>query len=142
MSTKKILLVEDNVDDERITLRALRRINVTNEVVVACDGAKAFSILERDIDTTPNLVILDLHLQDISGFDILNWIRAHNVYAHVPVVVFSSSQSLEERKRCYELGANSYVRKPDDHHAFEDAVLQMSMYWLLLNEAHAQPIPA
>lgn len=142
MSGKTILLVEDNPDDEALTLRALRRANVANEVIVARDGAEA---LERLFGTgapgadagrlLPQVVLLDLKLPKVDGLEVLRRIRADARTRLLPVVILTSSNEERDRVRGYALGANSYVRKPVDFVQFADAVRQLGLYWLVLNQA-------
>ena len=141
MSTNSILLVEDNPDDEALTLRAFRKNNVTNEVVVARDGAEALDYLfgtgtyaNRDVTVLPQVVILDLKLPKIDGLEVLRRLRAAPQTKLLPVVILTSSNEERDRLQGYGLGANSYVRKPVDFAEFVDAVRQLGLYWLLLNE--------
>ena len=137
---KLILLIEDNVDDERLTLRALRRNNIMNEVVVACDGQEAIDYLfasgkyeGRDTSDHPAVVVLDLHLPRMSGLEVLRRIRASEETKRIPIVVLTSSEDETEIENCYASGANSYIRKPTDPGEYSEMVLQLAMYWLLLN---------
>jgi CheY-like chemotaxis protein len=141
MATNSILLVEDNPDDEALTLRAFRKNNVTNEVVVARDGAEALDYLfgtgtyaNRDVTLLPQIVILDLKLPKIDGLEVLRRIRAAPQTKLLPVVILTSSNEERDLLEGYGLGANSYVRKPVDFAEFVDAVRQLGLYWLLLNE--------
>lgn len=141
MATNSILLVEDNPDDEALTLRAFRKNNVTNEVVVARDGAEALDYLfgtgsyaDRDVTVLPQVVILDLKLPKIDGLEVLRRLRAAPQTKLLPVVILTSSNEERDRLQGYGLGANSYVRKPVDFAEFVDAVRQLGLYWLLLNE--------
>jgi two-component system response regulator len=138
---RTILLVEDNPDDEELTLRALTRNNIGNQVVVLRDGQEAVDWLEgtgphanRDVRDVPALVLLDLKLPKIDGLEVLRRLRANPPTALVPVVILTSSKEDVDRARGYEGGANSYVQKPVDFTAFVDAVRQLGMYWLVLNE--------
>lgn len=144
---KLILLIEDDVDDERLTLRALRRNNIMNEVVVACDGQEAIDYLfgggayaGRDTTTQPAVIVLDLHLPRISGLEVLKRIRAAEETRRIPVVVLTSSEDEAQIEACYESGANSYIRKPTDPSEYSDMVLQVAMYWLLLNRTAAEKL--
>ncbi len=137
---KVILLIEDNVDDEHMTLRALRRNNVMNEVVVAVDGTQALDFLYatgsyegRDSGQPPSLIILDLKLPGISGLDVLRKIRATESTRFVPVAVLTSSSESEKIGESYQCGANTFVVKPTDPQEYADVILQVVMYWLLLN---------
>lgn len=141
MASYPILLVEDDPDDEALTLRAFRKNNVTNEVVVARDGAEALDYLfgtgayaNRDVSLLPQVVILDLKLPKIDGFEVLRRIRAAAQTKLLPVVILTSSNEERDRLEGYGLGANSYVRKPVNFAEFVDAVRQLGLYWLLLNE--------
>jgi two-component system, response regulator len=141
MASNSILLVEDNPDDEALTLRAFRKNNVTNEVVVVRDGAEALDYLfgtgtyvNRDLTLLPQVIILDLKLPKIDGLEVLRRIRATAHTKLLPVVILTSSNEERDRLKGYGLGANSYVRKPVDFAEFVDAVRQLGLYWLLLNE--------
>jgi two-component system response regulator len=141
-----ILLVEDNRDDEELTLRALARNNIGNEVVVVRDGQEAVDWLEaagpyasRDPNAVPALILLDLKLPKIDGLDVLRRLRANPRTAIVPVVILTSSKEERDRASGYLRGANSYVQKPVDFTAFVDAVRQLGMYWLVLNEPPPPP---
>jgi two-component system response regulator len=133
MSTAKlILLVEDNIDDEELTLRALKKSAVPNQVMVARDGAEAVSFL-FDKDVQPEVVLLDLNLPKLDGLEVLRRIRSHESTKHLPVVVLTSSKEDKDISRSYQLGANSYVRKPVDFKQFIDTVNTLSLYWLSMN---------
>ena len=141
MASNSILLVEDNPDDEALTLRAFRKNNVTNEVVVARDGVEALDYLfgtgahtNRDVSLLPQIIILDLKLPRIDGLEVLRRLRAAPQTKLLPVVILTSSNEERDRLEGYGLGANSYVRKPVDFAEFLDAVRQLGLYWLLLNE--------
>lgn len=138
---KTILLVEDNADDEALILRVLRKHNIANEIVVARDGVAALDYLlgtgpyaGRDIRQQPQVVLLDLKLPKIDGLEVLRRLRAELPTAQVPVVILTSSSEEEDRLKSYALKANSYVRKPVDFNQFTEAVRQLGIYWLLLNE--------
>jgi two-component system response regulator len=146
MPEKIILLVEDNPDDEELTLRALRSSKVANEVVVVRDGQEAVDYLfgstagaESNVREPPALVLLDLKLPKLSGIDVLRRIRAEPTMRLTPVVIMTSSNEEEDVLNSYESGANSYVRKPVQFRAFVDAVAQLGVYWLLINQAPRQP---
>lgn len=136
-----ILLVEDNPDDELLTLRALRQNNIANDVIVARDGAEALQYLfgsetEPPKDFSgPTVVLLDLKLPKIDGLEVLRRIRADERTALLPVVILTSSTEEQDIVSGYSLGANSYVRKPVDFAQFADAVRQLGLYWLILNES-------
>ena len=141
IANRTILLVEDNPDDEELTLRALARNNIGNHVVVVRDGQEAIDWLEatgphsgRDVHDTPALILLDLKLPKVDGIDVLRRIRANHKTALVPVVILTSSKEDRDRASGYQGGANSYVQKPVDFNEFVDAVRQLGMYWLMLNE--------
>lgn len=141
MAEKVILVVEDNPDDEEFTLRALRRAKVTNEIVVTRDGSEALDWLYgsgahagRDTTITPAVVLLDLKLPKLSGIDVLQRMRAEESTRFTPVVVLTSSSEEEDMLRSYASGANSYVRKPVEFADFANAVAQLGIYWMLLNE--------
>jgi len=141
ISRRVILLVEDSADDEALTLRALTRNNIGNEVVVARDGEEALEWLfatgrhaDRDHRQQPALVLLDLKLPKIDGLEVLRRIRARVETRLVPVVILTSSREEQDRLRGYLNGANSYIRKPIDFAHFVEAVRQVGLYWLVLNE--------
>src|SRR3989440_10014918 len=147
MDTKMILLVEDNPDDEALTLRALQKNNIHNEVVVVRDGAKALdylfgtgTYLGRDTNVLPQVVLLDLKLPKLDGLEVLRRLRADERTKLLPVVVLTSSNEERDLVRSYSLGANSYVRKPVDFNEFTEAARQLGLYWLLLNEAPPQRV--
>lgn len=142
MTNKIIFLIEDNPDDEALTLRALRKNNISNEVVVARDGAEALDYLfgrgaheGRDTSVVPQLVLLDLKLPKIDGLEVLRAIRGDERTRRLPVVILTSSKQERDLLDGYELGANSYVCKPVDFTAFAEAVRQLGIYWLVLNES-------
>ena len=146
MIRKVILLVEDNADDEALTLRALTRNNIGNEVVVARDGEEALDWLfctgqyqSRDARQQPALVLLDLKLPKVDGLEVLKRIRDHAETRLVPVVILTSSREEQDRLRGYLNGANSYIRKPIDFAHFVEAVRQLGLYWLVLNEPPPGP---
>lgn len=138
---RTILLVEDNPDDEELTLRALTRNNISNQVIVVRDGQEAVDWLEgtgthsgRDANDIPALILLDLKLPKIDGLEVLRRLRGNPRTALVPVVILTSSKEERDRASGYQGGANSYVQKPVDFTAFVDAVRQLGVYWLMLNE--------
>jgi two-component system response regulator len=141
MSTGIILLVEDNPKDEALTLRALRKSGITNEVVVTRDGAEALDYLfctgtfnQRNESDRPAVVLMDLNLPKIGGLEVVRRIRADDRTTLLPVVILTSSDEEEDRLKGYKFGANSYVRKPVEFTAFASAVKQLGLYWLILNE--------
>lgn len=132
---KTILLVEDNADDEQLTLRAMRQSEVPNMIRVARDGAEAIDVLFSDQTRLPDLVLLDLKLPKISGLEVLRKLRAEERTRALPVVVLTSSDEERDIVESYDLGANSYIRKPVDFDEFIDAVRQLGVYWLTLNRS-------
>lgn len=141
MKDKTIMLVEDNPDDETLTVRALKKNKIMNEVVVARDGVEALDYLfgegayaGRDCKETPQVVLLDLKLPKLDGLGVLRRIRADDRTRLLPVVILTSSNEEEDRIHGYGLGANSYVRKPVDFDQFVAAAAQLGLYWLVLNE--------
>jgi two-component system response regulator len=138
---KIILLVEDNPEDEELTLRALRNGNVANEVFVARDGSEALDFLfgaasraGREPPPVPAVILLDLKLPKLDGIGVLKRMRADPRTRLIPVVVLTSSSEDEDMLKSYQSGANSYVRKPVEFSAFANAVTQLGMYWMLLNQ--------
>jgi len=132
---RAILLVEDNADDEALTLRAFRKNNLTNEIIVKRDGAEALAWLfdeEREVD--PQVVLLDLKLPKVDGLEVLRRIRADSRTSLLPVVILTSSSVESDLVRGYELRANSYIRKPVDFQRFIDAAREIGLYWLVMNE--------
>lgn len=141
MSTKQILLVEDEPNDVKLTLRALRKGNILNEVTTACDGVEALDYLfgtgryaGRDLTVMPVVILLDLKLPKIDGLEVLQRLRADERTKLLPVVILTSSKEEQDIINGYRLGANSYIRKPVDFIQFSKAVQQLGLYWLLLNE--------
>ena len=142
MQNQLILLVEDNPDDEALTLRALKKSNVVNEVVVARDGVEALDYLfgtgaheGRDTGVMPQVVLLDLKLPRVDGLEVLRRMRADERTRLLPVVVLTTSNEQRDIVESYRLGANSYILKPVDFVQFAEAVRQLGLYWLLLNVA-------
>lgn len=137
-----ILLVEDNPDDQALTLRSLKKNNIANEVVVVDDGVKALDYLfctgahsDRDIGVMPALILLDLKLPKLGGIEVLKRIRADERTRLLPVVILTSSGEDRDVAESYGSGANSYIRKPVDFDRFNEAVRQLGLYWLILNES-------
>jgi two-component system response regulator len=144
MNDRVILLVEDNRDDEELTLRALGKAQITNRVVVARDGVEALDYLfkrgahaNRAASEEPQVVLLDLKLPKVDGLEVLRAVRAHEDTKLLPVVILTSSVEERDLVDGYGLGANSYIRKPVDFDQFLEAVRQLGLYWLVLN----QPVP-
>jgi two-component system response regulator len=142
MKTKVILLVEDNPDDVQLTLRALKKSKISNEVLVAQDGVEALEYLfgtgkyaGRDTKVLPQVVLLDLKMPRMDGLETLQRIRKDDRTKLLPVVVLTTSSEDRDRVESYKLGANSYIRKPVDFNQFADAVQQLGLYWLVLNES-------
>jgi len=134
MNDQLILLVEDNPDDEKLTLRALRKNNIANPVFVARDGQEAIDYLLDPDHMPPAMVLLDLKLPKISGLDVLKTLRQSDRLNLTPVVVLTSSREESDLIRSYKLGCNSYVCKPVDFNQFTEAVRNLGLYWLVLNE--------
>jgi two-component system, response regulator len=142
MSDKIILLVEDNPDDVELTLRALKKNNIANEVVVARDGEEALEYLAatgryagRTVADLPQVILLDLKLPKVTGLEVLRIVRADPRTRLLPVVILTSSSEEPDIITSYQLGANSYIRKPVDFNQFLEAVRQLGLYWLVLNQA-------
>lgn len=142
MINKTILLVEDNPDDIELTLRALKKNNIKNEVKVVYDGAEALDFLfgtgkysGRDLTNMPTVILLDLKLPKLDGLEVLRQLRANELTRLLPVVILTSSKQEQDIVNGYSLGVNSYVRKPVDFNQFAEAVSHLGLYWLLLNEA-------
>jgi two-component system, response regulator len=139
---KTILLVEDNKADELLTLRALKKGNIANKVDVARDGVEAIErLFPGSADGSaelPGLILLDLKLPKLDGHEVLRRIRGDTRTQLLPVVILTTSVEDEDRMKCYRDGANSYVRKPVDFNQFAEAVMQLGLYWLVLNEAPPQ----
>ena len=141
MEDKSILLVEDNPDDEALTLRALKKDNNQNQVVVARDGAEALDYFfgagaytGRDMSVMPTVTLLDLKLPKVDGLEVLRRLRADERTRNLPVVILTSSKEEQDLLNGYKLGANSYIRKPVDFIQFTESVRQLGLYWLVLNE--------
>ncbi len=141
MEDKLILLIEDNPDDQALTLRALKKNNIRNRVVIRQDGAEALDFLfcrgpdaGRDPHDLPQVILLDLKLPKVDGLEVLRQIRADERTRLLPVVILTSSKEEQDMIKGYGYGANSYVRKPIDFNQFVEAVNQLGLYWLVLNE--------
>jgi two-component system, response regulator len=142
MESKVILLVEDNPDDEALTLRAFAKSNIANQVIVVRDGVEALDFLfgtgsyaDRDLRVQPQIILLDLKLPKLDGLEVLRRMRADDRTTLLPVVILTSSKEEQDIIQSYRLGANSYIRKPVDFLQFIEAVRQLGLYWLVLNEA-------
>lgn len=147
MTTRYILLVEDNPDDEELTLLSLRKNNLSHEIIVVRDGVEALDFLfgtgqyeGRDLSRVPTVILLDLKLPKLDGLGVLKRLRADERTRKLPVVVLTSSSQDADVIASYELGANSYVRKPVEFSAFVDAVSTLGLYWVLVN--HPPPLSA
>lgn len=141
MLMKTALLVEDNRDDEELTLRAFRQLSITNDIIVARDGVEALDYLfgegkyeGRDTSVMPAVVLLDLKLPMLDGFEVLSRIRSSESTRFLPVVVLSSSSEEQDVFKSYSLGANSYIRKPVNFDKFIQAAEYLGLYWFTLNE--------
>ena len=146
MKQKYILLVEDNPDDAELTLRAFKKSNITNEVIVAHDGAEALDCLfgtgayaGRDADIMLAVILLDLRLPKIDGLEVLRRVRGDERTKLLPVVILTSSKEEGDLTNGYKLGANSYIRKPVDFIQFSEAIRQAGLYWLIINEPPPRP---
>jgi CheY-like chemotaxis protein len=142
MEEKTILLVEDNPDDELLAVRALRKNKIMNKVVVARDGAEALDYLfgtgpyeGRDMSEMPQVILLDLKLPKVDGLEVLKRLRNDERTKVLPVVVLTSSKEERDLTDSYQLGANSYIHKPVDFAQFTEAIRQLGLYWLVLNES-------
>ena len=141
MKEKIILLVEDNPDDITLTLRALKKNSIFNEVVVAKDGVEALDYLfgtgiyaGRDTSVMPVVTLLDLKLPKIDGFEVLKRVRSNERTKLIPIVILTSSKEDDDIINGYSLGANSYIRKPVDFEQFTEAIRELGLYWILINE--------
>lgn len=142
MNKKIILLVDDNPDDVKLTIRALRKSNILNEIVVAGDGIEALDYLlgtgkyaGRDMNIKPQVILLDLKMPKLDGLEFLRRIRSDERTQPLPVVILTTSSEDRDKIESYKLGANSYIRKPVDFTQFVESVQQLGLYWLVLNEA-------
>jgi len=138
---KNILIVEDNTDDIDLTIRCLKKNNIINKIDIVHDGAEALDYLfcqgayaNRDLNTMPTVILLDLKLPKLDGIEVLKRIRADVRTSLIPVVILTSSREETDLIKSYQSGANSYVRKPVDFAEFNNAVCQLGLYWLLINE--------
>lgn len=145
MKAKMILLVEDNPDDEALTVRALHKNKIANNLIVVRDGVEALDFVfctgvysERDPKELPEVVLLDLKLPKVDGLEVLRQIRADDRTRLLPVVILTSSKEEQDLIASYSLGANSYIRKPVGFSQFVEAIHQLGMYWLVLNEMPPQ----
>ena len=145
MENSMILVVEDNPDDEALTLRALKKSHIGNEIFVVRDGAEALDFLfcagiyaERDPHNMPHMILLDLKLPKVDGLEVLRRIRADERTRLLPVVILTSSNEEQDLLEGYKKGANSYIRKPVDFNQFAEAIRQLGLYWLVLNEPPPQ----
>lgn len=146
MNSRMILLIEDNPRDEKLTLRAFAKNNISNEIVVARDGVEAVDYLfgtgiheGRDTSVLPQVILLDLKLPKLNGLDVLRKIRSDPRMQILPVVILTSSDEEQDLWESYRLGANSYIRKPVDFEQFVEAVRQLGLYWLVLNQLPHRP---
>lgn len=137
-ATKLILLVEDDPDHELLTIRALRKSNIANDIRIARDGEEAIDLLFGENALSPQVILLDLKLPKIDGLEVLRRIRESEATRLLPVVVLTSSDEERDVVRSYQLGVNSYIRKPVNFNDFAEATRQLGMYWLVLNECAPQ----
>ncbi|MDA7816643.1 response regulator [Sulfurimonas sp.] len=142
MNNKIILLVEDNADDEALTIRALKKNNLANKIDIVRDGAEAIDYIfckgeysSRDINDKPQLILLDLNLPKMNGIDVLKHIRSEEVSKHIPVVMLTTSEQEDDITKSYDVGANSFIRKPVDFTEFTEVVNQLGVYWMAINKA-------
>lgn len=133
LTEKYVFLVEDNADDEMLTIMALEDQKIKNRIVVARDGAEAIDFL-GSAEVLPQLVLLDLKLPKVDGLEVLKWIRSQEKTRLLPVVILTSSKEQSDLLRGYGEGANSYIVKPVDLEQFRDSIAQLGLYWLVLNE--------
>lgn len=143
MNTQKtILLIEDNADDEEMALYALRKQHIADQIIVARDGKEALDYLfargkyaERDNSILPHLILLDIKLPRVNGIEVLRRIRNSQMTRFVPVVMLTTSDEDQDRRQCYELNANSFIRKPVNFDSFVELIRNVGLYWLEINEA-------
>lgn len=147
MNKQFLVLVEDRPDDIDLTLRALKKNNIVNEVVVLRDGAEALDYFfatgkyaGRDLDELPAVILLDIKLPKVDGLEVLKRLRTNEQTKLIPVVILTSSKEERDVINGYQLGCNSYVRKPVTFEEFSEAVRNLGLYWLLLNEPSPQPV--
>ena len=145
MNNKVVLLVEDSADDVELTLRSFNKHKIANKVVVARNGQEALDYLEgkgaysnRNVGDLPVLILLDLKMPRMDGFEVLKRIRTSPLTKYIPVVVLSTSTQMTDKMKSYDNGANSYVRKPVDFDQFAESIRQLGIYWLMVND----PTPA
>ncbi len=136
-----ILLVEDNPNDADLTIRALKKQNIANRVIHLMDGAQALDFLfgtgnysERDINHTPKVILLDLKMPKINGIEVLEKVKSDVHTKSIPIVVLTSSAEDPDIKKCYELGANSYIVKPVDFDNFAKTIADLGLYWMVINK--------
>lgn len=137
-ATKMILLVEDDPDHELLAIRALRKSNIANDIRVARDGEEAIGLLFGENAISPQVILLDLKLPKLDGLEVLRRIREGEATRYLPVVILTSSDEERDLVRSYQLGVNSYIRKPVNFNDFAEATRQLGMYWLVLNECAPQ----
>jgi two-component system response regulator len=138
MDTRTILLVEDNPDDEKLTLRAFAKSRVANPLVTARDGQEALDYLMNPDNKLPSVVLLDLKLPKLSGIELLRRLRAEERTKFLPIIILTSSNVDSDLRACYDLGCNSYIQKPVDFDKFVEAISLLGMYWLVINEPPPQ----
>jgi two-component system, response regulator len=141
-SQVEILLVEDNIDDAEMTINALRKNNLANNLIHMADGEEALDFLfgtgkfiGRDINLKPRLVLLDLKMPKVDGIEVLQRVKSNEATKKIPVIILTSSKEDPDVNRCYELGVNSYIVKPVEFGGFVKAICELGMYWMLLNHA-------
>ncbi len=136
MDNRKILLIEDNPDDVQLTLRAFKKANIHNEIIVKMDGQQALTYLFDGIDNSqmPFLILLDLKLPKMNGLEILQQIKGNSKTKLIPIIILTSSIEEQDLLKAYQLGVNSYIRKPVDFNDFIEAVQSLGFYWLLINQ--------
>jgi CheY-like chemotaxis protein len=139
MKEKNVLIVEDNPDDLELILRSLQRHGIKNRIEVARDGQEAIdwlnAVAKENIAALPVLILLDVKLPKIDGPEVLHYIRKNEKLKRIPVVMLTTSNEEQDKLKCYNFGANSYIRKPVDFNQFSETTRQLGMYWLVLNES-------